>query len=147
LFSPNFNVAIYASIAGGSQPNVTTPDTQGTTALVSYNALAFSGTPAGVFNGISMYDYNFTLPATFIAQTNTTYWLRILADNGIWGIASASGGNGSDFRYFTGLSMFLNSPGDTAFTLKGAAIPEPSTSLFLLAAAVTLPFYKRFRRK
>jgi hypothetical protein len=143
----NFNVAIYASIAGGSQPNVTTPDTTGNTALVSYNALAFSGTPAGVFNGITMYDYNFALPTSFTAQGDTTYWLRILADDGTWGIASATDGNGSDFRYLTGLSMFLSSPGDTVFTLKGVAIPEPSTSLFLLAVVGALPFHKRFYRK
>ncbi|MBB6054085.1 hypothetical protein [Armatimonas rosea] len=78
----NFNIAIYPSIAGGSQPLVPTPDTNGNTALAAYNVAGLAGASVGTFNGIAMYDYHFDLPTTFQAQANTKYWLRILGDDG-----------------------------------------------------------------
>lgn len=125
----DFTVAIYPSIAAGSEPDVTHPP------LVSYQTCGNAGqSPAGVFGGTAMYDYHFTLPAPFQAAANTKYWLYICAwQNGIpeWGYAKASGGNGSHFRFVEGAAMYQVAPGDAAFSLI-----SPDAPTFNISASV-----------
>jgi hypothetical protein len=124
-----FTVAIYPSIAGGSQPDVSHPP------LVQYQASGNAGeTPTGTFGGTAMYDYDFTLPAPFTASAGTTYWVQIEAwQSSIpnWGMAAGSGGNGQHFRRMTnGSDIFYQVvPGDTAFTLLGPVAEGPISGL------------------
>jgi PKD repeat protein len=124
-----FTVAIYPSIAGGTQPDVTHPP------LVQYQPGGNAGeTPAGTFGGTAMYDYAFMLPAPFTASTGTTYWVQIEAwQAGVpdWGIAAGSGGNGQHFRRITnGSDIFYQLvPGDAAFTLIGPVTEVPISGL------------------
>jgi len=116
-----FTVTIFESIAGGSQPHVTTPDTQ-EIYLAKYTVAGNAGeTLAGVVGGTTMYDYKFVLPTPFQAVADTKYWLRIEASQNTfpdWGIAVGAGGNGNYFRFSTGLAMFtMIAGGDTAFVL------------------------------
>lgn len=117
----DFTVTIFDSIAGGSQPQVTRPDTP-EVYLAKYTVGGNGGESlAGVFGGVTMYDYKFVLPTPFAAEAGKKYWLRIEAAQGSfpdWGIAVASGGDGKYYRFSTGLALFqLISGGDTAFTL------------------------------
>jgi len=93
-----FTITFYASIAGGSQPNVATASP-----LATYTVSGNPGqTSAGIFGGVAMYDYDFVLPTPFQAVAGTVYWIQIeAAQAGIpdWGIATGSGGNGSYFRH------------------------------------------------
>ncbi|MCC6361577.1 MAG: hypothetical protein IT450_22815 [Phycisphaerales bacterium] len=111
----DFTVAIYPSIAANSQPDVVGGP------LVEYTTGGNAGqTFAGNFGGRAMYDYHFTLPSPFQAAAGTRYWIYILAwQNGIpeWGLCTATGGNGSYFRYVRGLHMYQSAPGDAAFRL------------------------------
>lgn len=113
----DFTVAIYASIPGGSQPNILT-------SLVQYQTGGNAGeTLAGTFGGASMYDYAFTLPVPFKAVAGTRYWLQIKASqNGIpdWGLAAATGGDGKYYRCMAGSvgdKIYQLVSGDAAFTL------------------------------
>lgn len=135
----NFNIAIYPSIAAGTQPAIHTAggDTDGVDALVHYNVTGLTGTPAGTFNGFPMRDYEFTPPATFHAQANTNYWLRILADDGGFGMAKGTGGDGTVFQYFVGGPYYLITPGDTAFTICSTTpVPEPASVLLVGVVAL-----------
>jgi hypothetical protein len=118
----DFRVAIYPSIAGGSQPDVVNPP------LVEYQTVGNAGeTLAGTFGGTVMYDYGFTLPTTFQATGGTKYWLQIEASQGgipDWGIAAGTGGDG---KHFLGIPVagdisYYPVPGDAAFTLLGSAV-------------------------
>ena len=61
-----FSIDIYASIPGGTQPDVVSPP------LATYYAGGDAGqTPAGTFGGTAMYDYRFTLPTPFDAAAGT----------------------------------------------------------------------------
>ena len=116
-----FTVTIFESIAGGSQPHVTTPDTQ-EIYLAKYTVAGNAGeTLAGVVGGTTMYDYKSVLPIPFQAVAGTKYWLRIEASQNTfpdWGIAVGAGGNGNYFRFSTCLAMFtMIAGGDTAFAL------------------------------
>jgi hypothetical protein len=111
--------AIYPSIAGGSQPDVTHAP------LVQYQTGSSAGeTPAGTFGGIAMYDYSFTLPTPFQATAGTKYWVQIEAwQTGVpdWGLAVGTGG---DNKHFRGMAVagdiHYDAPaGDTAFTCWG----------------------------
>ena len=128
----DFTVAIYPSIAAGTEPDVSHPP------LVTYQTGNNAGqTPAGVFGGTAMYDYHFTLPAAFQAAANTKYWLYICAwQNGVpeWGYAKASGGNGSHFRFVEGAAMYQVAPGDAAFSLI-----SPDAPTFNIAVSVEPP--------
>lgn len=108
-----FRIRIYPSIAGGSQPDVTSPP------LCSYQSTDTCGeTPAGVFGGTTLNDYHFTLPSPFQATGGTRYWLQITAnESGFpkWGFAAGSGGNGSHFRKLE--YQYQSISGDTAFSL------------------------------
>ena len=111
----DFTVAIYPSIAAGTEPNVVNPP------LVEYQTGGDAGqTLAGIFGGTTMYDYQFTLPAAFVATAGTKYWVQIEAwQHGIpdWGLSQGTGGNGSHFRRV--YVNYQSAPGDAAFTLLG----------------------------
>ncbi len=129
----NFTVAIYGSIPGGSEPDVAHPP------LVEYETGNNAGqTYAGVFGGVTMYDYRFTLPATFHTQAGVYYWVQI--EGWQWGfpgwsIAKGTGGDGFHFRCQkltngpdTGVPpgcWFTLPSGDAAFKLLAA----PSTGV------------------
>jgi PKD repeat protein len=118
----DFTVAIYASIPGGSQPDVINPP------LVEYQTGGNAGqTPAGTFGGTTMYDYQFTLPTPFQAAAGTRYWVQIVAaQHGIpdWGLAAGTGGNGSHFRRAHDVGdIYQFVPGDAAFILLGPPTP------------------------
>ncbi len=111
----DFTVAIYPSIAAGTEPDIVNPP------LVTYETGGDADeTFAGTFGGVAMYDYHFTLPSPFQAAAGTRYWVQIEAwQHGLpeWGLASATGGNGSHFRWLRGAHMYQMVPGDAAFTL------------------------------
>jgi len=126
----NFTVAIYASIAGGSEPDVAHPP------LVEYETGSNAGeTYAGVFGGATMYDYRFALPVAFHAQAGIPYWVQI--EGWQWGfpgwsLARGTGGDGYHFRcqHLTEDSKdgpptgcrFTAPSGDAAFTLLTTAV-------------------------
>src|SRR5678816_651343 len=89
----DFTVAIYASIPAGTQPDVSGPP------LVEYRTGGDAGeTVAGVFGGVTMYDYTFLLPTPFVAQAGVKYWLQIEGwQSGFpdWSLAAAENGVGS----------------------------------------------------
>ena len=119
----NFHVSIYESTPGLSQPHLG-PGYPGTPAtLVAYDTGDRAGeTSAGVFGGVPMYDYHFTLPAVFQAQANKLYWVQIEAEmaNGLpyWGFA-AGAGNDFYFRRIAGQGdfYFQMPSGDAAFSI------------------------------
>lgn len=117
----NFRVSIYASVPGLSQPFLGPgyPHTPAT--LIAYDTGNKAGeTSAGVFGGVEMFDYHFTLPTPFQAAADTVYWVQIEAEfvNGIpsWGFANGSP-NGSHFRRIPNQAdyYFQNAPGNAAF--------------------------------
>lgn len=119
----NFRVSIYESTPGLSQPHLG-PGYPGTPAtLVSYDTGNKAGeTSVGVFGGVAMYDYHFTLPTVFQAQAGKLYWIQIEAEftGGLpyWGFASGTG-NGSHFRRIASQAdfYFQYAPGDAAFSI------------------------------
>lgn len=126
----NFTVAIYGSIAAGTQPDLGHP------ALVEYETGGNAGeTYAGVAGGAAMYDYTFTLPAPFPAQAGVKYWVQIEGwQQGFpdWSLAAGLGGDGSHFlcEHNNLVGAYLGVPtgcwfttrtGDTAFTLRNTA--------------------------
>ncbi len=122
----DFEISIYRSIAGGSQPDMG-PGGR----LVRYFAGGNAGeTPAGSFGGVALYDYAFALPAAFQAVGGTTYWVHIEASQNIaypgyapdWGFAVGSGGNNAHFRFITG-GTYQTIAGDLAFSLHGSSAP------------------------
>ncbi|MBW7906381.1 MAG: hypothetical protein LC135_04125 [Phycisphaerae bacterium] len=128
----NFTVAIYPSIAGGSEPDIAHPP------LVQHLTGGNAGeTLVGTFGGVKMYDYHFTLPSPFQAAAGTKYWVLILAwQHGLpeWGLAAGSGGNGSHFRWYRGAHMYQHVPGDAAFTLMASEAPT-----YAISASVAPP--------
>jgi hypothetical protein len=118
----DFQVSIYASIAGGAQPDVvSTPLMQ---ARTGGNA---GETPAGQSGGTTQYLYYYILPAAFHADSGKKYWLQIEAfQSGVpdWGIAAATGGSNSHFRRMSnGVDFFYQAvPGDLAFILLDQAV-------------------------
>jgi hypothetical protein len=113
----DFSVAIYASIPGGSQPDLISPP------IVDYQTGGNAGqTLAGTFGGTAMYDYAFILPTPFQAAAGTKYWVQIEASqHGIpdWGITAGTGGDGTYFRRIAdgGNTLYHTIQGDAAFTL------------------------------
>lgn len=92
----DFTVAIYASIPAGTQPDVGNPP------LVEYTVGGSAGeTYAGSYGGMTMYDYQYRLPAAFHALAGVKYWVQIEAWQwGFpgWSLARGQGGDGSHFR-------------------------------------------------
>jgi len=125
----DFTVAIYPSIAAGSEPAVANPP------LVTYqtgdNA---SETSIGTVGGTPMYAYTFILPTSFNASAGVKYWVQIEAwQHGSlpdWGLALATGGDGNHFRRYRGAGgdiQYHAFPGDAAFTL----LPDAPTDISL----------------
>ncbi len=116
-----FEIAIYGSIGGGSQPNI------GAGPLVHYIFVGNAGeTPAGSAGGLSVYDYGVTLPVPFNATGGTKYWVEILAwQNGFpfWSLQAGSGGNNTHFKFSEGAAMFFLISGDVAFSLVADPLP------------------------
>ena len=76
-------------------------------------------TPIGMFGGITMYDYQWTLPAPLPLAAGTKYWIRIEANQaGIpdWGLAAGSNGNNLHFENFSETSYNFFA-GDSGFAL------------------------------
>lgn len=118
-----FEIAIYGSIGGGSQPDI------GAGPLVHYMFPGNAGeTPAGSAGGTPVFDYGVTLPTPFNATGGTKYWVEILAwQEGFpfWSLQRGSGGNNSHFRFSEGLAMFHTITGDLTFSLVANPLPCP----------------------
>lgn len=116
----DFVVSIYASLAGGSQPDLANR-------LAQFHTGGSAGeTLAGTFGGTALFDYAFILPTPFQAAAGTIYWLQIQApQSGIpdWGIAAGTGGDGKYFRRIAGAGdvFYQIVPGDAAFALVTAS--------------------------
>lgn len=132
----DFTVEIWSSIQGGSQPDI--GSVFAPNPLVQYDVGGNAGqTPAGVFGGVTMYDYTFTLPTPFQATAGTKYWVQIEAwQHGIpdWGIAVGTAGDGHYFRRIANVGdiFFQLVPGDAGFSLRNAA---PQTYTITTAAS------------
>ena len=75
---------------------------------------------AGVYGGVAMYDYHYRLPTPVTLQGGVKYWFRVVAAQATgpdWGMTTGTGGDGSHFRYTSGLHMFQFWPHDLAFSL------------------------------
>ncbi len=133
----DFTVAIYPSIAAGTEPAVAFPP------LVAYQTGGNAGeTSLGMVGGIPMNAYAFSLPVSFPASAGVKYWVYIVASQGgsspDWCLAGGSGGNGSHYRWGSGSggdSGYRSVPGDAAFSLLGPVIDTP-TDIFLSSSNV-----------
>lgn len=128
----DFTVAIYSSIAAGTEPAVANPP------LITYQTGGSAGeTTIGQVNGIPMYAYTFSLPTSFVASAGVKYWMHIKAfqhgSSPDWGLSSGTGGDGNHYRWGSGSggdSGYRSVPGDVAFTLLGL-VPNSLTDIFL----------------
>ena len=120
----SFQVAVYASIPGGSQPDLGYLHTG---PLVSYTVNGTAGeTYIGTFGGIAFYDYHFALPYPFQAAAGEYYWIYIVASqSGIPGWGLASGGTGTHFRCISAVGdhFYQIVSGEAAFSLEGSSLP------------------------
>lgn len=113
----DFQVSIYASIAAGSQPDVTSAP------LVECRTGGNAGeTPVGQSGLATLYGYRCVLATPLQAAAGTKLWLQIEAlQNGVpdWSIAAGTGGNASHFRRISHLGdiLYQTVPGDGAFAL------------------------------
>lgn len=122
----DFTISIYKSIVAGSQPDIINPP------LVQYQVGGNADETASVVaGGVQLYNYHYVLPSSFTATAGEQYWVQIEASQGVtsfygwppdWGLASASGGDNSDFRMITGGSLaggdlYYSHSGDAAFSL------------------------------
>ena len=93
-------------------------------------------------NGYYECDYGVGLPTAFAASPNTTYWLSIQPTvNGPpqWYWSSGTGGDGWSAEIIRSVSPNPSrAQGDSAFSLTGVAVPEPSTSTLLGIGAAGL---------
>jgi len=117
----DFWITFYASTANDTQPLAQNPHIS-EACLASYQ-IGGNGeeTAVGRFGATMLYDYRCVLPAPFAVAANTKYWIRIEAlqpTTADWGIASATGGDGSHYRFTVGNMLFAAVPGDAAFTLR-----------------------------
>lgn len=117
----DFDVSIHRSIAGNSQPDLG-PGGRLVHSIVGGNA---AETPAGSFAGVAMFDYAFTLPSPFQATGGATYWVYIVASQGMagfyppdWGLAVGTGGNNFHIRRIVGQYQTITN--DLAFSLVGS---------------------------
>jgi hypothetical protein len=114
-----FVVAIYASAANDTQPDVAHPP------LVKFESVGTaSETASDVLGGVQTYNYRYVLPAPFQAMAGTKYWVQIEAfqagSRPDWGLTAATGGDGSYFRRIPGAGPgYQAAPGDAAFSLLG----------------------------
>ena len=146
----DFTVTFFASTApNGFYPDCGLPG-ESEVYLARYQVGGLAGqTFVGSFGGVSMYDYDFTLPQPFQATAGVTYWIRIegeTAGQPFWGVANGTGGNGSHIEFATGTGMFLSWPHDLAFSLHTAAatsVGDPGAGLSSALTVVPNPFAGR----
>ena len=125
----DFTVDIYASIPGGTQPDISHPP------LVHYDVGGNADeTPADVLGGVQTYDYRFLLPAPFQAVAGAKYWVQIEAfQSGApdWGFVKGTGGDGQYFRRLAGGGGYIYqlAPGDAAYTLLAPRLEGPKLYL------------------
>jgi hypothetical protein len=159
-------IGIYASIPAGTQPDLgyQYPGPLRRWEIINNCAETY----VGAVGGTSVYEYHFTLPQSFALAGGTKYWVQIEAWQNAypptWGLATASGGNGSHFHAVGGTGLrFYNLGGDAAFTLSGTWVncsvpsitlhPTPVTGCysgahdaqFTVAASGTGPFTYRWK--
>ncbi len=126
LYGPitDFVVSLYSSTAAGWQPDVINPP------LAQYMAGNTAGENPPWTSGppvATAHDYQFVLPAPFIAEAGIKYWVQI---EGIqpgptdWGVVGGANGSGVLFYAIPGVGDFqyFRAPGDIAFTLLGPEI-------------------------
>ncbi|HEX6883855.1 MAG TPA: hypothetical protein VF530_10785 [Planctomycetota bacterium] len=119
----DFRVSFFASVAGEFQPLIVAlpeHEDQEITIATFHTGDNAGETFAGVFGNVAMYDYHFVLPAPVTLMGGVKYWLRVVASQPgypDWGMTSSPVGDGSYFRYSTGLHMFHNVPHNLAFSL------------------------------
>jgi hypothetical protein len=119
----NFTVTFFESAVMGSEPHVGNPQLEDTipTYLVKHLVGGNAGeTAVGVFGGVTMYDYAFTLPTPFMATGGVKYWVRIEASQPVypdWGVTTGTGGDTSHFQFSTGSAMFSFRTNDLSFKL------------------------------
>lgn len=128
-----FVVDIYASSAGGLQPDI------GRGPLARYEIDGNAGeTAAGVVAGTQTYDYEVTLPEPFQAAAQTKYWLQIEAcqpGSPDWGLAAGTGGDGVYFRRIPGQGEnYQLVSGDITFALLGPGVSNARVYLPLVSA-------------
>lgn len=122
----DFRVSFFDSVAGGFQPLIVAlpeHEDQEITIATFHTGDGAGETPAGVFGGIAMYDYHFVLPTPVTLTAGVKYWLRVVAAQPVypdWGMCSSPVGDGSYFRYSTGLHMFHNISHNLSFSLHTA---------------------------
>ncbi len=118
----DFRVSFFASNVTGFEPKIVAiPENESQEqALINVHTNNNAGESfAGVFGGVAMYDYHFTLPVPFVAQAGVKYWFRVVCGQPVypdWGMATSDPA-GSHFRYSTGSTMFHNYSHDLAFSL------------------------------
>jgi hypothetical protein len=109
-----------------------------TSTFVSQGTYGVSG---DTYN-VSRYHYAASLPADFLVQQDTVYWLSVFALSDTYSpVAAWRGGTGglgpSTYREQLGPGMTVTGAvtiaSDRAFSLEGRQVPEPS--MFLLTAA------------
>ena len=133
-------VAFYADNAGVPGAQLATHTFAAADVTASLVGTGTYGVGGNVYN-INSYHYSIDLPAAFLAQQDTTYWLSVLALSNTYNpIAAWRGGNGgpADTTYQEQLGPGMavvgdfERGGDRAFSLAGRQAPEPS--MLLLAA-------------
>jgi hypothetical protein len=119
----DFRVSFFDSVAGGFQPLIVAlpeHEDQEITIATFHTGDNAGQTFAGVFGGVAMYDYRFVLPAPVTLTGGVKYWFRVVASQPVypdWGMTSSPVGDGSYFRYSTGMHMFQNVPHNLSFAL------------------------------
>ncbi len=122
----DFTITFYATNSTGSEPLCGLPGDNDTYLARFFIAGNAGQTPAGVYGGITMYDYHATLTQAFPATAGVKYWVQIegeVSGSPFWGVAWGTGGNGNHFRYTGGSHMFQFWPHDLAFSLHTTAAP------------------------
>jgi hypothetical protein len=134
-----FVVDIYASSAGGSQPDL------GRGPIMHHEINGTAGEAKGsVIAGVQTYHYAFILPKPFEAAGQTKYWLQIEAQqpgSPDWGLAAGTGGDGVYFRRIPGQGEnYQLVTGDVAFALIG---PGSGKRFFLPLIVADNSFIRR----
>lgn len=127
-----FTVAFYAD-AGG---------TLGAPLYVTSAVGTAGETSIGSVGGFPMATYVLDLPADFMAEADTRYWVSIVPDLAFppqWGIASGTGGNGAAIQDFLGTKGAIP---DLAFELSGV-LPEPGSIPVVALALLGLAAMRR----
>lgn len=137
-----FVVDIYASSAGGLQPDI------GRGAIAHHEISGNAGeAKAAVVAGVQTYRYGFVLPKPFEAGMQTKYWLQIEAQqpgSPDWGLAAGTGGDGVYFRRIPGQGEnYQLVSGDVAFALVGPGSAGARIYLPLVAADLSVAGYTR----